>query len=371
LRILVVAPYDITRPAWGGARRIFDLVESLGGLAEVHLLQGRYCPPESLSKTAEFPGNVTILEGGKPARWTQVFNPWLFLKGLRLARRQGFDYVIASFPWTGIQAYPISFLTRTPMIVDEHNVEYKRFAEIGKGNYLARKSMKILERFFCRRSEFVFSVSENDRKDLARLFDLAEDRLLLVPNGVNTCLFKPDPDARAATRESLGIGPETHLVLFVGNLVYAPNHEAAGMIRDEIAPRIIEEGRDAAFVVVGEKAPDFDSGDELVFTGLVDSVAEYFNACDVSIAPLIAGGGTRLKILESLACGRRVVSTTKGAEGIEECDSVVISDNWEDFSRKVVENWDTGYDKEAVEFARRHGWNSIARSVYDVLAERL
>jgi glycosyltransferase involved in cell wall biosynthesis len=254
------------------------------------------------------------------------------------------------------------------MIVDEHNVEYKRFEEIGKGNRPALKLMKIIERFFCRRSEFVFSVSENDRHDLARLFDLDEDRLLLVPNGVNTGRFQPDPHARAATRDSLGIGPDTRLVLFVGNMVYAPNREAVGRIRDEIAPRILEEGHDAAFVVVGEKAPDFDSGDNIVFTGLVESVAEYFNACDISIAPLLAGGGTRLKILESLACGRRIISTGKGAEGIEECEPVVISDNWEDFSSKVVENWDAGYDEGAVEFARRHSWNSIASSVYDVLS---
>ena len=181
MRICIITPYDITHPAWGGARRVFDLAESLAEFAEVHLLQGSYCPPESLAKRREIPTGVTIIERGNSRRWTQVFNPSLILTGLRTASRLRFDYVIAEFPWTGIQAYPISALTRTPMIVDEHNVEFRRFEDLGKGNRLARKLLELAERFFCRRSALVFSVSENDRKDLKRLFNLDRSKVLLVP----------------------------------------------------------------------------------------------------------------------------------------------------------------------------------------------
>ena len=371
LRICIISPYDITHPAWGSARRLFDLAESLGNVAEVFLLQSSYCPPESLAKQREVPENVTIVERGGPRRRTQVLNPRLIFTGFKMARRLRFDYLIASFPWTGIQAYPISVLTRTPLVMDEHNVEYKRLEELGKGNRLTRKLVELAERFCCRRARFVFSVSENDRGDLMRLFELEEDKVLLVPNGVNTDLFKPDPQARAVTRDRLGVGPDTRVVLFVGNLVYPPNRAAVEKITNEIAPWILDRGHDARFVMVGEKAPGFESGGNILFTGLVESVAEYYNACDVSIAPLLSGGGTRLKILESLGCGRRVVSTSKGAEGIEACDSLVISDDWSDFPQKVVDNWDCGYDDSAVEFARRYDWDSTSSDFCRVLRERL
>lgn len=371
MRICIISPFDITHPAWGGARRIFDLAESLGDFAEVYVLQSKYCPPESTAKRREFPHNVEIIGLGKPRRWTQFFNPWLILAGIRMARKMRFDYLIASFPWAGNQAYPISILTRTPMIVDEHNVEYRRFEDLGKGNRLTRKLVELAEKFYCRRAALVFSVSENDRSSLVSLFKLDQGRVLLVPNGVNTDLFKLDPASREEIRRKLEVAPGTRVVLFVGNMVYPPNRVAVKKIRDEIAPRILEDGHDAKFVVVGERAPGFMSSENLMFTGMVESVAAYYNACDVSIAPLLSGGGNRLKIMESLACGRRVVSTGKGAEGIEKCDSLVITDDWDDFPRKVIENWDCGYDDNAVEFARRYSWESISSDVCRVLRERL
>jgi glycosyltransferase involved in cell wall biosynthesis len=53
-----------------------------------------------------------------------------------------------------------------------------------------------------------------------------------------------------------------------------------------------------------------------VVTGYVENLPEYIAAADLAIVPLLRGGGTRIKILEYMACGKAIVSTVKGAEGL-------------------------------------------------------
>ena len=72
-------------------------------------------------------------------------------------------------------------------------------------------------------------------------------------------------------------------------------------------------------LVGGHPSPDLASlaGPGVTITGVVADVAPYYQQADIALAPLRAGGGTRLKILEAMARGRPVVSTSLGAEGLD------------------------------------------------------
>lgn len=59
------------------------------------------------------------------------------------------------------------------------------------------------------------------------------------------------------------------------------------------------------------------AGDNVHITGYVEDILPYYKRSMVSIVPIRAGGGTRLKILEAMALGRPVVSTTIGCEGLD------------------------------------------------------
>jgi glycosyltransferase involved in cell wall biosynthesis len=134
------------------------------------------------------------------------------------------------------------------------------------------------------------------------------DRVRVNPFGLEL----PDalPPADASSRE----------LVFVGNFTHPPNVDAALWLGSEIMPALRAQGTGARLTVVGPWAPAsvraLACGDIRV-TGRVDEVRPYLEAAAVVLAPLRIGGGMRMKVLEALALGRPVVTTPRGAEGLE------------------------------------------------------
>lgn len=118
-------------------------------------------------------------------------------------------------------------------------------------------------------------------------------------------------------------------LLFVGNLNYLPNIDALDFFQIGVLPVLVKLVPDVRIVVVG-RAPATDEAVAAVnrlrrspqFTFVFDApdCTPYYARCGASIAPIRVGGGTRIKIVESFAHRRAVVSTTKGCEGLDVVD---------------------------------------------------
>ncbi len=137
----------------------------------------------------------------------------------------------------------------------------------------------------------------------------AEPRVFVVPNG--TAAFPP-------TAPELEVPGE---VLFVGVLNYAPNIDAVRYFRADILPLLRHSSPATRFQIVGLRPdPDvlaLDNGADCVVTGSVPDVTPYYARASVVAVPLRLGAGTKLKVLEALARGKAVVSTSVGIEGID------------------------------------------------------
>jgi glycosyltransferase involved in cell wall biosynthesis len=128
--------------------------------------------------------------------------------------------------------------------------------------------------------------------------------------------------------------PHARAVGFLGSLDYRPNQEAAIWIAEELRPRL-----PAAIEmhIAGARAPEWlrarlgASGVD--FAGEVADAGAFVQAMDVMIAPIHSGGGMRIKILEAMAAGKAVVTTTIGAEGIDVAPgvNVLVADEPEAF----------------------------------------
>jgi glycosyltransferase involved in cell wall biosynthesis len=140
-------------------------------------------------------------------------------------------------------------------------------------------------------------------------------------------------DLRSAIRDLAG-----DLVGFLGSLDYRPNQEAAIWIAEQLRPRMRVE---TELHVAGARAPEWlrarlvASG--VVFDGEVEDAAAFVRGMGVMIAPILSGGGMRIKILEAMAAGKAVVTTTIGAEGIDVRDGVnaLIADDAEGFAAAI------------------------------------
>ncbi len=91
------------------------------------------------------------------------------------------------------------------------------------------------------------------------------------------------------------------------------------------------------FYIVGKNPPNIPKPSNVTFLGYVENTKEFIMKSDICIAPLRYGSGTRLKILEYMAMGKPIISTSKGAEGIDytENKNIIIEDDFDAFSEKI------------------------------------
>jgi len=229
----------------------------------------------------------------------------------------------------------VNRILKKPIVVDCHDafqalrIEYQS---------LLRKMLEIfLEKMTYKNAELILAVSEKD-KDVLVKNGIPKDRIVVIPNGVDTETFRPSMK-NTEVRDHHGL-KDFFTVVFVGNMEYLPNQEAADVITSKIAPRTLNQLYNVKFLMVGKIPPELvvDSSN-VIFTGFVENLAELLTASDIAIAPLLHGSGTRLKILEYFSCGLPVVSTSVGVEGLEVENGVniLVEDNVDEFAVKIVD----------------------------------
>lgn len=129
---------------------------------------------------------------------------------------------------------------------------------------------------------------------------------------------------------------------FLASFGHQPNVDAALYFVDKIFPLVRERLADAEFVVAGRNPPASlleMQGAGVSCLGFVNDVPSFYGNVEVVAAPIRFGGGIKLKVLEAMACGKPVVTTSVGAEGIAGSDEgvLVIADDPEGFAGAVVE----------------------------------
>jgi glycosyltransferase involved in cell wall biosynthesis len=195
-------------------------------------------------------------------------------------------------------------------------------------------------------------------------------KIIVAPNGVtvNEPLHEYGQIDKTDIRKRYGLG-DSPVVVFVGNLAYAPNQQALELISSKIAPKVSEQVNNVTFLVIG-KTPKETKIPKLVFTGYVKSVRELLNIASVGIAPLLQGSGTRLKILEYFSSSLPVVSTSVGAEGlaVESGREILIEDDLDAFAAHIVRllkdpSRCTAIGEAAKTVAFKYDWSIIAQTI--------
>jgi len=174
--------------------------------------------------------------------------------------------------------------------------------------------------------DLLLAMSRDDQRALARLTPTPS---AVVPNGVDT---------RALTASPLRPEP---VMLYTGSFGYPPNAEGLEWLLRDVWPRIRLRVPAARLLVVGPGVPPrlaALAGPEVELAGFVERMQPWFDRARAVLVPILSGAGTRLKVLDGLASGRPVVSTSMGAEGVDVRDGVdaLIADGPERFADAAV-----------------------------------
>ena len=238
----------------------------------------------------------------------------------RVLRAKRFDLVNLEFWVHGEcdlrQAPPNERLPR--LVVDSHNIDYELARQYARtGSSLAHRLYAEVNWRKLRREELgayrgadgVYLCSAEDER---RLLDLIPGaRTAVIPNAADVEYYQPRPTDPL---------PDGRTVVFFGLLSYAPNIDGVVYFVEKIWPRVAESCPEVRLKIVGGGAPRSLrqlAGPRVELTGFVPDLRPHLAAAAAVVVPLRLGGGTRLKIVEAMAMGKAVVSTSLGAEGIE------------------------------------------------------
>jgi glycosyltransferase involved in cell wall biosynthesis len=252
-------------------------------------------------------------------------DPYLIVKLLFVCKKEKIDLIQFELPITGLSSFVVKKALDIPIVYDSHNVETERLGSMPdvSGIYLA--ITRLLEKTVCNISDLVFAVSQRD-KNLFVFQGLPEQKIIVIPNSIDTIKLSNIGNGTKVRNKYNLIGKT--VLIFHGPLKYPPNQEAVGLLTKTVLPQILEEKPEVYLLLVGEYPPELPFN-HVIATGFVKDLYEYIAAADIAVVPLLSGGGTRIKIVEYMACGKPVVSTMKGAEGlsVQNGEDILITEN--------------------------------------------
>ncbi len=220
----------------------------------------------------------------------------------------------------------------------QHNVEaviWERHAEQGRTPLhrwyfgLQARRMAAYEGQVCRTVRNVIAVSESDAHLMRTRYQVS--KVSHVPTGVDIDFFRPTSSA-----------PSRADLVFIGSMDWMPNIDGIQWFTDEIWPLILQQRPQTTLAIVGRKPvpaiQQLANRPNITVTGTVPDVRPWLHGAGLSIVPLRIGGGTRLKIYESMAARVPVVSTTIGAEGLDHTagENILIADSPQSFAQSSV-----------------------------------
>lgn len=257
--------------------------------------------------------------GPKPISILNYTSPAMMSTVEQLLRERTFDAVqVESVHFIAYAERIRQLAPKVPILCDWHNIEseiLKRYADNCTSfprRIYALRTAKLLRRFerkFLRLGDANTVCSERERQVLLELEPSAT--IEVIENGLDLeYLSQPD---------STPVGPRRNLV-YVGLMEYHANVDAVSYFAREVWPSVRQRRPELQFVIVGARPTAevvaLGKLPGITVTGTVDDLRPYYWDALAAVVPLRVGGGTRLKIVEAMAAGVPVISTSIGAEGL-------------------------------------------------------
>lgn len=319
---------------------------------------------------AHLPGLLRYAVTGRPLELKFVHSRELARQIRHLVSEEAFDIVQMEPAHMALYLETLPRPAHFKTVLMFHNVAFNQYCQISRfEGRLGTRLRAVLHSLMTRRWEPSYAgrfhrcitVSNEDR-----LLLLAANPHLgvdVIPNGVDTRVYQflPKQDGNPT-------------LAFFGVMSYSACSDAVLYFCSEMLPLIRRTFGDLQMWIVGTNpSPEVIrlEGDGVHVTGRVDSVVPYYRQTSVCVVPLRIGGGSRLKILEAMALGRPVVSTSVGAEGLDLVDGehILIADSPGEFAKKTVRLLqDSALYNHIATNARQL---VVARYDWDVIAEQL
>ncbi len=391
MRILFLSGWFPYPPDNGSKIRVFNLIRELSRRHDTTLLSfaqepvtrerltemESYCQSVHAVPYIEFePKRLRALLGflsSRPRRIVDTYSREMEEMIKEVGGRNSFDIVVAS----QLRSAPYALLLKRPLRIFEEvelAVNQEQFIKQRNLLYKARFGLNWwkLSRFvgkLLREFDGCTVVSRQEQDTLLKVSP-GYSPIAIVPNGVDLDFYTGDFGP-----------PEPDTLVFTGGLTYSANFDAIDFFLGEVLPPVKAQRPEVTLRITGRTdgvaVEQLPLSKGAVFTGYLDDIRPCVARSWVCVVPLRIGGGTRLKILEAMALGTPVVSTSKGAEGLEVTpgEDILIADTPAEFADALLRLLgDRALRARLAENGRRlvsekYDWKYIGRELERLLQE--
>jgi len=385
-----LCPYP---PSSGSAIKTYNILKHLGACHEVSLLTflRRESEAPALSHLAQYCREIDfcMIKRSQARNLIQAASSLLTGKSFIVARdrhahmqakvldflKRGHDVIYVDH----LQMYQfVPHPAPCPVLLDDHNVEWRiieRFSS--SGTPLAQRlfasiewrKLRRYELHACRAADLVLTVTPQDR-DILVSNGVSHEKVFPLPVGVDTEYFTP-----------VRLTAEARKVLTFGTMTWPPNADAVVYFSKAIYPLIKRKMPDIRFSLVGADPPPevraLAARDKSIeVAGYVDDIRAAAEDTAVFVVPLRIGSGMRVKILDAMALGLPVVTTSIGCEGISlrPGEHALVADTPEDFADAVLHLLGSRRERMRLGSAGRslvenlYSWGPILHQLDDILS---
>jgi len=360
MRLLLLTPQLPYPPHQGTSLRNFNLIAQLAKRHQICLLT--FLEPDQsleqagpLQELCEWVDTVPVPRRSNALRLWQMLTtrrPDMAWRLWSPAFRHRLATRLAESPFDVVQIEAIELAPYLPtiektqprplIVYEDHNAEWvlqKRACltdlrtpsrwPTAAYSFVQWMRLKRYEAEVCRRADHVVAMSPADREAIRAIAPTV--KVTIVPNGVEL-------DEYANYK-----GPiQPFDLVFTGKMDFRPNVDAMLWFVKEVLPLIQKERPQVRLAIVGQhphpRLEPLRHRPGVTITGWVPDVRPYIAGATVYVAPLRVGGGTRLKLLQAMAMGAAVVSTSLGAEGfpVTHNHQLLLADTPQSFAQAVL-----------------------------------
>ena len=242
-------------------------------------------------------------------------------------KKEQFDVVQLEMLFMAPYVETIRQHSKAMIVLRAHNVEHKIWERMAKEtkffikrwyiNHLA----KTLKEYELNALETVDGIAAITRKDAAFFRKYCSKPIIDIPYGVYPEEFTPKYEIEGKPK-----------FYHIGSMNWMPNEEGIRWFIDEVLPKTVEKVPDFVYHLAGRSMPEWLTTLKSLHVNVIGEVPDakaFVAQHDVAIVPLLSGSGIRIKIIESMAMGKTVITTRVGAEGIlyDEDVNIIIAEN--------------------------------------------
>lgn len=292
--------------------------------------------------TTDINTDISIIQAAKSICLNKAYNIQRFYSVsfetqlIDLLKHQTFDLVLLEGLPVLLYLEPIRKNTKAHIAYRAHNVEYEIWDRLANNTShplkklyykILAKQVKSFEKLNLSKVDSVISISERDASILQALSNIANS--YVAPACIDEKTIQID-----TTHTSF------KSIFFLGALDWIPNVEGMQWFIDKIFPVILSSCPETHLYIGGRNIPAsfYESKHQNIhILGEIKEVKELMNAHQIMIVPLLTGSGMRIKIIEAMFYGKCIVSTSIGAEGIDDENCIFRCDNASIFANEIIQ----------------------------------